>query len=854
MSQAQPAPFSFRQAAIVAALLPVALSTVRGKHLGERWTRHQQRRPLRVLSGPFQAVGAASRVLRRRLVRLVEPRLKAACQRQKDAAHFAPHLPEILSEEHMQRVETPALVVFSGGTAFNSIAGQLRQLTTRVAHVLPVSDDGGSTAEIVRVLGGPAVGDIRSRCLRLADDTGDEAKAVKELLGHRLSSTNSQEAKVEWSNIVEGEHKLWSRVSDPYKHTIRAFLVNFHTHVLLHTTESFSYRNGSIGNFFFAGARLFFRSLEAAIFLFSRVARIPEGSQVLPAICTEERITLGAELLDGSFIRGQHSISHPPQSESASPSHVDKQAPGPPIAAPIRRIFYLSSEGNGREHEVFPRINHQVLREIAEADAIVYGMGSLYTSICPSLVLPGVAEAIAERSVPKLFLLNGSIDRETSRRAAGPGPMHASDMVQAVCHALNRTCGKHADMRLDHAPSTYITDLLVPTDSSIVIDHDVLSGMGIRHIVEVASTQTASGCLYDPAALVEAIKTVAMSANSSLAELPEHVLVEVAGLLAAPDLAAARLVCKGWRRLFAEFCTSLRPILAGQDSPHWEQLFEGFPSVSTLDLRLEGSGKAASELLQLPAGSTGQLSQVLLSNLQQGTSEAAPEAFLEELLLTALEAQESRPDLSISLEYFHSESTSGSLRRCMFTNAAVQFLVSLPSNVEVTSLVVPQPYSCRLNPHSLQQIFQLTDLRQLRLVLHDVKITDREFKQLSGFTRLESLWFGSCKLVSDVGLKAGLSDLKQLTQLTLVDLSRISDAGSEVIGSLQHLESLTLMKCPFITDASLNIISQLPHLTALQLSNNDLITDKGLPLESKLKEASFRACPLITQAHVMAVS
>lgn len=62
----------------------------------------------------------------------------------------------------------PSLVVFSGGTAFNSVAGHMRQLTTRIAHVLPVSDDGGSTAEIVRVLGGPAVGDIRSRCLRLA--------------------------------------------------------------------------------------------------------------------------------------------------------------------------------------------------------------------------------------------------------------------------------------------------------------------------------------------------------------------------------------------------------------------------------------------------------------------------------------------------------------------------------------------------------------------------------------------------------------------------------------------------------------------------------------------------------------
>ena len=65
------------------------------------------------------------------------------------------------------------------------------------------------------------------------------------------------------------------------------------------------------GNFFFAGARLFFRSLEAAIFLFARVARIPEGSLVLPAICTEERITLGAELASGAVIRGQNEISHP---------------------------------------------------------------------------------------------------------------------------------------------------------------------------------------------------------------------------------------------------------------------------------------------------------------------------------------------------------------------------------------------------------------------------------------------------------------------------------------------------------------------------------------------------------------
>lgn len=52
----------------------------------------------------------------------------------------------------------------------------------------------------------------------------------------------------------------------------------------------------SIGNFFFAGARIFFQSLDAAIFLFSRVSDIPAESLVLPVISTNDRLTLGCEL------------------------------------------------------------------------------------------------------------------------------------------------------------------------------------------------------------------------------------------------------------------------------------------------------------------------------------------------------------------------------------------------------------------------------------------------------------------------------------------------------------------------------------------------------------------------------
>ncbi|KAM2173639.1 hypothetical protein ACFX1R_038456 [Malus domestica] len=107
---------------------------------------------------------------------------------------------------------TPSLLVFSGGTAFNCVVEELKSFTTRVAHVLPVSDDGGSTAEIFRVLGGPAVGDIRSRCLRLADKSTSEAVAVHRLLGHRLA-LDSRQAKSEWYDIVAREHSLWTGAS-----------------------------------------------------------------------------------------------------------------------------------------------------------------------------------------------------------------------------------------------------------------------------------------------------------------------------------------------------------------------------------------------------------------------------------------------------------------------------------------------------------------------------------------------------------------------------------------------------------------------------------------------------------------
>lgn len=47
------------------------------------------------------------------------------------------------------------------------------------------------------MIGGPAVGDIRSRCLRLSDESTSEALAVRCLLGHRLP-LDTHKAKKDW--------------------------------------------------------------------------------------------------------------------------------------------------------------------------------------------------------------------------------------------------------------------------------------------------------------------------------------------------------------------------------------------------------------------------------------------------------------------------------------------------------------------------------------------------------------------------------------------------------------------------------------------------------------------------------
>lgn len=65
------------------------------------------------------------------------------------------------------------IVVISGGSAANSLVDVFNEVRESknclLSYIIPISDNGGSSSELIRIFGGPGIGDVRSkhRCTRL---------------------------------------------------------------------------------------------------------------------------------------------------------------------------------------------------------------------------------------------------------------------------------------------------------------------------------------------------------------------------------------------------------------------------------------------------------------------------------------------------------------------------------------------------------------------------------------------------------------------------------------------------------------------------------------------------------------
>lgn len=444
-------------------------------------------------------------------------------------------------------------------------------------RLIPTGDDDGE--------GGGQ--DVASPSAVLSASTHSRA-ALRALMEHRLCTSDPREARAEWLDLVEARHVLWTSIPGPTRELIRAVLNTLNLEIVKRArpTSVFNFAGASVGNLFLTGARLFSGSFEAAIYLLSLLCGIPDHVAVVPAINSNFTHHISAGLVDGTTITGQVNISHPSAPTSLPDGGAgvvvvapvaatgttatataaataaattlkmrgraataidfeDATLPGslpvlrrPQIAyskddeedlpARIERAWYINPYG----HEIRPPANPKALVALQQARAIVYSIGSLYTSIIPSLVLRGVGAAIwgddgegegegnhHERNRrAKVLILNSKLDRETGPRN---DPMTAVDFVRAIAGACQQS-QQDSDPMPDEQCRRYVThvlhleggDMTKPGGGAAVgplVDEAELGRLGIRCIsVPSQDRRMGRGSMgrYDEEALTQALLRV----------------------------------------------------------------------------------------------------------------------------------------------------------------------------------------------------------------------------------------------------------------------------------------------------------------------------------------------------------
>ncbi|MDB5085866.1 MAG: hypothetical protein JWN30_2752 [Bacilli bacterium] len=129
----------------------------------------------------------------------------------------------------------------------------------------------------------------------------------------------------------------------------------------------------SFGNLFIAALTDITGDFETAIREASRVLAV--RGRVLPAV--RKAVVLRAHMTDGTVVEGESRI--------------------PEVKKRIRRVEIVPANVEPLD---------EVVRAIEEADAVVIGPGSLYTSILPNLLVTGIADAIRKSTAKKIYVCN----------------------------------------------------------------------------------------------------------------------------------------------------------------------------------------------------------------------------------------------------------------------------------------------------------------------------------------------------------------------------------------------------------------------------------------------------------------
>ncbi|WP_392480792.1 uridine diphosphate-N-acetylglucosamine-binding protein YvcK [Nostoc sp. C110] len=215
-------------------------------------------------------------------------------------------------------------------------------------------------------------------------------------------------------------------------------------------TELFQYRfragdgltGHSFGNLFLTAMSDITGDLEQAVAASSKVLAV--RGQVLPATLSDVR--LWAELTDGRRIEGESSI--------------------PKAGGKIVKIGCIPAN---------PPAVPAAIKAIKEADYIIIGPGSLYTSLIPNLLVPEIADAIAQTDAPRIYICNIMTQ---------PGETEGYTVADHI-RAIDAACGERQlfDAVLIHKKSPSEQSLIRYAEQNshpVFLDREAVTQLGRR--------------------------------------------------------------------------------------------------------------------------------------------------------------------------------------------------------------------------------------------------------------------------------------------------------------------------------------------------------------------------------------
>lgn len=143
--------------------------------------------------------------------------------------------------------------------------------------------------------------------------------------------------------------------------------------LLLYRYKNENYlKNHSVGNLLLTALIDIEGNLSSAVDDLAKVLNVK--GNILPF--TNDSVTLVAEMTDGTVVEGEHNITA--------------------AGKVIKELKYKETVN------VLP----EVLKAVEEADLIIYGIGSLYTSILPTILSDDVKNAIINSKAKKMYISN----------------------------------------------------------------------------------------------------------------------------------------------------------------------------------------------------------------------------------------------------------------------------------------------------------------------------------------------------------------------------------------------------------------------------------------------------------------